>query len=462
MSSTTLFNDFNPVSSKQWKQKMQFDLNGIDYNNTLVWTSHEGIQVKPFYHLDDFKERPPIHNTKVTAFKVCELIYVEDTITGNNLAIEAINGGTESIKFVIPSKTIKVTELLKDIDLNAISIYFELHFISPEYLKPIFSIPSSAKIHLGIDIIGHLARTGNWFYNLNKDFLLIQEILSNKVSNTTSMLSVDMGLYQNAGANIIQQLAYAMAHTNEYFNFIENNTSTDFPSEITITYHVGIGSNYFFEIAKLKALRILFTTIANNYTTNYKCHIFTSPSKRNMSIYDYNNNMLRTTTESMSAILGGADTICNLPYNAVFKKQNAFGSRMARNQLLILKHESYFNTVDNPTDGSYYIENLTNQLAEKALTLFKDIEKQGGFLKQLKKHTIQRKIKESATKEQDLFNSKKEIILGANKYPNQDEKIKHELELFPFIKTHKRKTLIEPIIEKRLTENLEQKRLKNE
>ena len=172
--------------------------------------------------------------------------------------------------------------------------------------------------------------------------------------------------------------------------------------------------------------------------------------------------MLRTTSECMSAVLGGANTICNLAYDAVYHKTNEFGERIARNQLLILKHESYFNMVNNPTDGSYYIESITNQLSEKALELFKNIENNGGFLKQLKAGTIQRKIKESASIERRQFENGEEILLGTNKYPNPSDKMKHELEIYPFIKTNPRKTLIEPIIEQRLSEHLEQKRLKNE
>jgi methylmalonyl-CoA mutase len=164
----------------------------------------------------------------------------------------------------------------------------------------------------------------------------------------------------------------------------------------------------------------------------------------------------------MSAIIGGADTITNLPYDALYHKDNEFGDRIARNQLLILKNESYFDKVNNPADGTYYIETLTQQLAEKALILFKDIEANGGFLKQLNEGIIKRKIQESADKEQELFDSGKEVLLGTNKYPNKDDKMKHDLELFPFVKVNPRKTLITPIIEKRLAEKIEQDRLGKE
>jgi methylmalonyl-CoA mutase len=226
-----------------------------------------------------------------------------------------------------------------------------------------------------------------------------------------------------------------------------------------IVFEVNVGTNYFFEIAKLRAMRLLFNLVAKEYNHNLECHLLVSPTKRNKTIYDYNINMLRTTTECMSAIIGGANAIANLPYDSLYHKDNEFGDRIARNQLLILKNESYFDKVNNPADGSYYIETLTTQLAEKALVLFKDIEASGGFLKQLNEGIIKRKIQESADKEQELFDSGKEILLGTNKYPNKDDRMKQDLELFPFVKIKPRKTLITPIIEKRLAEKAEQERL---
>ena len=212
----------------------------------------------------------------------------------------------------------------------------------------------------------------------------------------------------------------------------------------------------------MRALRLLYAALASEYNFKPHCHILATPSKRNKTLYDYNVNMLRTTTEAMSAILGGANAVCNLPYDALYHKSNEFGERISRNQLLILKAESYFDAVTNPTVGSYYIEKLTEELAEKALTVFKEIEKSGGFLKQLKEGIIQKKIKESAQKEQSLFDSGTLVLVGTNKYQNKMDAMSEDLELFPFVKTKARKTIIEPIIEKRLSEKIEKERLENE
>src|SRR5690606_2844119 len=229
-----------------------------------------------------------------------------------------------------------------------------------------------------------------------------------------------------------------------------------------LTFQLATGPNYFFEIAKIRALRKLYATLAKEYNTIETCNIIATPSKRNKTLYDYNVNLLRSTTECMSAVLGGADTVCNLPYDALYHKSNEFGERISRNQLLILKHESYFETVGNPADGMYYVESLTDELAEKALQLFKEIENGGGFLQQLKEGIIQKKIKESAEKEQQLFDSGELKLLGTNYHPNKNDRMKHDLELFPFIKHNPVKTLIVPIIEKRLAEKVEQERLSNE
>jgi len=369
------------------------------------------------------------------------------------LAKDAIERGAEAIKFTIPSASVSLRALLKDIDDAKVRLYFELQFLDSDYLK---NLPHNNTFILS-DIVGNLARTGNWFKNLKDDHIHFET--SVRVSH---QLSVDVELYQNAGANMVQQLGYGMAHVSEYFNFLNDKISDKEKQQLLPIFKISVGTNYFFEIAKLRALRTLFRAVAEEFGFNTECHILAVPTKRNKSIYDYNVNMLRTSTECMSAVLGGADSINNLAYDAIYHKDNEFGQRIARNQLLILKNESYFDKVDNPVDGSYYIEKLTAELAEKALKLFKDVELNGGFLSQLKSATIQRKIKESAAKEQTQFDSGELTLLGANKHPNIDDKMKDELELYPFVKTNPVKTLIEPIIPKRLSENIEKEQLENE
>lgn len=453
MSKNNLFSDFDPVTSKQWKQQIQYELKGADYNETLVWESPEGIKVKPFYHIDEFEIKYPVEASTNT-FTILQNIYVHDVKKSNKRALETLSRGAESIRFTIENENTSIEELMQNLPLEKVTYYFYLSFLSIDFVTQLtnFASQNKAIFNVQLDPIGQLAKEGNWFENLDKDFEKLNAIASKA---TNPFLSCNANLYDNAGANMVQQIAYTIAHINEYFNRIP---STNQP----ITIEVSVGTNYFFEIAKLRALRLVFNTLAKEYNHHFDCHIVATPTKRNKTLYDYNVNMLRTTTECMSAILGGANAVANLPYDALYHKDNEFGDRISRNQLLVLKHESYFDKVNNPADGAYYIETITQQLAEKALDLFKDIERNGGFITQLIEGTIQRKITESAAKQQELFDSGKEVLLGTNKYPNKNDRMKDELELYPFVKQNPRKTLITPIIEKRLAEKLEQERLATE
>jgi methylmalonyl-CoA mutase len=453
VANNNLFSDFDAVSSKQWKQQIQYELKGADYNETLVWESPEGIKVKPFYHNDETAVNlDAIVPTK--PFAIVQNIFVHDVKKSNARALETLQRGAESVRFTLENDAVSIEELMRNLPTENVNYYFNLLFLSVEFSNKIseFASKNKANIFVQNDPIGQLVKDGNWFENLEKDFEKLNTIAS---KTAVPFLTISSGIYQNAGANIVQQLAYTLAQANEYFNRIPTINQP-------ITIEVAVGTNYFFEIAKLRALRLLFNSLASEFNHNFDCHIIATPTKRNKTLYDYNVNMLRTTTECMSAILGGADAVANLAYDAIYHKDNEFGDRISRNQLLVLKHESYFDKVNNPADGAYYIETLTEQLAEKALELFKDIEKNGGLISQLIDGTIQRKINESAQKEQELFDSGKEVLLGTNKYPNKNDQMKNDLELYPFVKQNARKTLITPIIEKRLAEKLEQERLNNE
>ena len=449
--SNHLFSEFDPVSSKAWKQQIQADLKGADYNDTLIWQSLEGIHVKPFYHKDDSNNISPIIG-QPPSWNVGQTVFIDNAPIVNKLIVDATNRGAEAL-ILQAEKEFDITAVFDAIPFSNTLFYIHLTFLDTTFVNKLHAFLSNKKYNVQylIDPIHHFASNGNWYQNVSNDLQSLQEIIQN-----TGHIHINTSLYQNAGATTVQQLAYALAHANEYlntFNVIHNAIPT---------FTIACGSNYFFEIAKIRALRKLYAALAKVHDLPQECHIIATPSKRNKTLYDYNVNMLRTTTECMSAILGGANTVCNMPYDALYHKSNEFGERISRNQLLILKEESYFNEVANPSDGSYYIENITQEIAEKALTLFKEIEAHGGFIAQLNEGTIQRKIKESATKEQGLFDDGSITLLGTNKHPNPNDFMKENLELYPFVKQHPRKTNIEPIIEKRLAEIVEQKRLDEE
>ncbi|MBE0423093.1 MAG: methylmalonyl-CoA mutase subunit beta [Lutibacter sp.] len=449
--SSFITQEFPPVSAAAWKQKIQVDLKGADYNETLLTKTNEGITIKPFYHADDF-EKLNIPLSKED-FKICQKIVVSDEIDANLKAIDATNKGADSVKFVA-KKPFDAALLFKNLLDKKIDFHFHFEFLSETFIDELAELLKNETVFYNIDIVGKLARTGNWHKSLNDDFKTLENLISKHPA--AFILSVDADIYQNAGANTVQQVAYALAVANEYL--------TQFGAQIAqkIQFNFAVGNNYFFEISKIRAFKYVYNLMLSQYDTNANALVFAEPSLRNKTIYDYNVNMLRTTTENMSAILGGANTISNCAYDAVFHDSNDFGDRIARNQLLILKEESYFKQAQHFATDSYYIESVTKQLAEKALAVFKEIEKGGGFLTQLKEGIIQRKIKENAQKEQAQFDAGELVLLGTNKYPNVQDKMKHDLQANPFVARNPQKTLIIPIIPTRLAEKLEQKRLKDE
>lgn len=447
--SNYLFDEFQGVTPAEWKQKIQVDLKGADYNDTLLWKTEESITVKPFYTKED---RTNIKvNTPKKGFTICQSINIEDEEKANAFAIDSLQRGASAIEFNA-KKEFDYNTLLKGIDTQKTTLYFSIDFLSSEFVKKLADFINSDSCFFNIDIIGHLASSGNWYSNLKNDHTQLEEIA--KVTQNT--ICVNASTYQNAGASIVQQLAYTLAHANEYLNHFGDSIANN------IHFNFSVGSNYFFEIAKLRTFRILWDSLLKEYNTEANAHIFAQPSLRNKTLYDYNVNMLRTTSECMSAILGGANTVANSSYDKVFHHSNEFGERISRNQLLILQQESELAEAQNIADGAYYIETITQQLAQKALEVFKLIEKGGGFLKQLKEGVIQRKIKETADKEQQLFDSGELVLLGTNKIQNEEDKMKNDLEVSPFLKIRNEKTLIQPIIQKRLAEKLEQERLENE
>ena len=443
-----LLTDFDPVSAKAWKQKIQVDLKGAEYNETLISKTLEGIHIKPFYHNDDGIATKEIPGTP-SGWNITQGVFIDDVKIANNIAIDALEKGAEAIVFTA-EKPFNIPSVFKDFPFSKATIYFDFSFLDIEFVKELslYLTKHKAEFYLNLDPVGKLSKEGNWFKSQKEDFKALQSL-----SKTGNTISVDTTNYQNAGANMVQQLAYALAHANEYLNHQTTNS---------ITFKIATGTHYFFEIAKIRALRILYASLAKEYNCSQTCHVIAQPSRRNKTVYDYNINMLRSTTEAMSSVLGGADAVCNMPYDVLYHKSNEFGERISRNQLLILKAESYFDVVSNPADGAYYIESVTQELASKALDLFKQIEDGGGFIKQLLQGDIQKKIKESASKQQALFDNGSITLLGTNKHPNPMDLMKENLELFPFLKSNPRKTLIQPIIAKRLAEAIEQQRLAHE
>ena len=448
-----LLNEFIKTDPKLWTKNILDDLKKLGYNEIPKYNSKENIIIEPFY-TDNTKS---IDSKYPNSWSIAQKIDVNNSLVANSKALELIKKGANSIHFNIQNSSISLDDLLNKIPIENTELFFKTKLCSNSFLKSLNKLAKDSKsFNISYDPIGLLAKSGNWECSMDDDL----NSLKNKINLLTSfknLIVVESGLYQNAGANIFEEIAFSLSHANEYLNFLNGDVADK------IAFNISIGANYFFEIAKLKALKLLWEAITNKYNNTVSSpHIIATPSKRNKTIYQYNNNILRTTTECMSAILGGANTISNITYDSIFKIKNEYSDKIALNQLLIIKHETHIDKVKNAADGSYYINSITNTIAEESLRIFKDIENNGGFISALEKNIIQKRIDKSHRIEQELFNNNKEKLLGINIFTDLDQKIKSEINKPIFTKSNTRNTKIKPISEIRLAEEIELSRIKNE
>ena len=388
-----LFTEFNPTSAAQWKEQLVKDLKGIDYN-TLVWKTNSGIDVQPFYTKENLSTNP----TPVFAkndWAICENVFVSDAKAANAQALNALQNGASGLVFHITQNT-DYSVLLKGVLLQHI---YSLFMVKPEFEKELTTFLSSIP-------------TGDTC------FVECDNALNGTIEfSNTSSICINTNLYQEAGSNTINELAFSIAHLNEYLNIASSSIKT-------VHLNVSVGGDFFMEIAKLRALRKLANFLLNQYEIKASVHIHAQTTLINKSTVDSYNNMLRSTTEAMSASIGGANSIVVLPFDVEFNAQNDFSSRMARNQQLILKDESYLNVVADMAAGSYYIETLTETLCEKAWEQFKVIESKGGLLACLKSNYIQEMISKDAETLIQQFKEGKLVLVGVNKFQNKNEEVK--------------------------------------
>ncbi|MEE0975032.1 MAG: methylmalonyl-CoA mutase family protein, partial [Muribaculaceae bacterium] len=239
------------------------------------------------------------------------------------------------------------------------------------------------------------------------------------------VISVDSAMLNNSGAYIFQELGYALAWGAEWLNLLTEAGLTVDQAAKRIKFNMGISSNYFMELAKFRAARMLWAQIVEQYKPECKCSCkmmtHATTSTFNLTVFDAHVNLLRTQTEAMSAALAGVDSITVTPFDATYKTPDAFSERIARNQQFLLKEESHLDKIVDPAGGSYYVETLTVSIAQEAWKLFLEVEEKGGFLACVNNGDVQKAVNASSEKRHGDMARRKEILLGTNQYPNFGE-----------------------------------------
>lgn len=418
-------NNFEQLSPKEWKLKVQAELAGLDYNEVLVTDTAEGIQVKPLYSSEDrnLEESQPIETTK--DWKI-----IGDFLNSEKQDSSYLYG------FNVKQDVAKNVQNLP----SYLDLFFECENPTELFSTVDFSTIKNLK-YVGLDPIGQLAKTGNWNSSNEEDFNFVKTVL--KENQFEKCIEVNASLYQNAGANHVQQIAFAIAHAVEY---VEN---FGIEAASKIYFKVAIGGNYFFEIAKLRALRKLWNLILDEYEIKNETFIYAETSLRNKSALDLHNNLIRSGLEISAAVQGKADAIRVLSYDEI-NSATEFSEELASKQQLLIQKEANFDKFLDPISGSYFVENVSENMIKNALDLFKKIEADGGFLKSLYEGSIQKMIQKSADKEQAAFDEGKIILIGVNKFRNPKDKIQAK----EMQKTNTR-TVISPIFTKRLAKKVE-------
>ncbi len=455
-----LFSDFSPVSTEQWMEKVIADLKGADYEKKLVWKTNEGFKVKPFYRMEDLEglkttdalpgEFPYLRGTKKdnNEWLVRQEIRVESPQEANAKALDILNKGIDSLSFHVKAKELSaeyIEALLKDICAECVELNFstcqghvvELAELLVAYFRKKDYDLSKLQGSIDYDFFNKMLTKGKE----KGDVLATAKALIEATAELPKyrVLNVSALSLNNAGAYIYQELGYALAWGNEYMNRL---TEAGLPAAVVakkIKFNFGISSNYFLEIAKFRAARMLWANIVAAYEPQCmrdcknkgekdecrcaaKMRIHAETSTFNLTLFDAYVNLLRTQTEAMSAAIAGVDSMTVVPFDKTYDAPNEFSERMARNQQLLLKEESHFDKVIDPAAGSYYIENLTVSIAKQAWDLFLAVEEEGGFYNAVKAGKVQAAVNESnKTRHADIA-KRKEVLLGTNQFPNFNEK----------------------------------------
>ena len=443
-----LFTEFPPVPTEKWEEVITADLKGADYERKLVWKTGEGFNVRPYYRAENLEgikflgsqagEFPYVRGTRAhNRWRVHQTVSVVCPKEANAEALKILNAGVDSLGFCIASEAFTAADLdtlLGEICIPAVQLTFcgqktadvaelvlakiEKEGIAKEDVRIAFCIDPLVK---GLSTKGDFCSP-----NGEKCFARIAELIrKTKEYKHIRVVTVSGQIFGNSGSTIVEELAFVLSAGHDYLVRLTDAGLTIEEAARKLRFSFSVSSNYFMEIAKFRAARMLWANIVKGYNPEKNCackmQIHAETSKWNQTVYDPYVNMLRGTTEAMSAAIGGVYSLEVTPFDASFENPTEFSKRIARNVELLLKHESHFDQVVDPAGGSYYIENLTQSIAAEAWKLFLEIEEKGGYTEAYKAGFIAERIKASAAAKDKNIATRRQILLGANQYPNFPE-----------------------------------------
>lgn len=439
-----LFTQFPPVSYDEWKAKVDADLKGVPFEKKLVWRTNEGFSVQPMYRREDIAglkttdtlpgEYPYVRGTRDNnEWLTRQDIIATDPAEANRIALDVLGKGVNSLGFTVKEPTVATVDaLLKDIKVSDVEINFnvcpgkafEFTAALAEWIKA-HGVEKEFHGSINYDPLKRAFRHGA---DIDAKAVAAEAMgIIDAVADVPGLrcLAVNSDVLSNAGCYIYQELGYALAWGAQWMSLLTENGVKPAVVADRIKFNMGVSSNYFMELAKFRAARMLWAQIANQYKPieekDCKMALHAITSRFNQTLYDAHVNLLRSQTEAMSAALAGVDSLTVTPFDAPYKQPDDFSERIARNQQLLLKEESHLDKVADPAGGSYYVETLTVSIAREAWKLFLEIEELGGFFAAVNAGEVQKAVNASAAKRHDDMARRKEILLGTNQFPNFNE-----------------------------------------
>src|SRR5699024_3463557 len=459
----TLFDRFPPISTEEWEQKIRQDLEGADYRQKLRWHTGEGIAPLPFYRQEDLKKisrhgpiRPNPKAENANDWEIRTPIFAGAISKASYIAEESVARGSEALQFHLSVRRTEgalggdieglpiqsqshFSELLDKVDLQQTPVHFDTRPTSPALLAMLWNEIQKQQLNsndiratLTYDPFVYLLQHGQYPKNkeeLKQDIADIADFTSQQLPQVRP-LSIDGGLYHHSGATIVQELGYALAAASEYLAILTDSGASPSDAAAMLTFTFAVGSAYFPEIAKLRAARLLWNNLLEAYGADPEAnpaYLHAQTSTWNKTLYDPYTNMLRTSTESMAAAIAGCDALTILPFDRHFRQQDTFTRRIARNQQLVLREQSFIDKVADPVAGSYYIDQLTDQIGKQAWTIFQNIEKEGGLFQAIEDGFVQEAIQESRNRRDHAVAERERTFVGTSRYTNPDDKMADEI-----------------------------------
>jgi methylmalonyl-CoA mutase len=425
MAANHLLPEFPPVSTQSWEELIVKDLKGGDYAKKLIWRTEDGLAVKPYYRAEDilgldYLDAPPGQfpfgrSTRSNGdWRIREEIDELDPEEANDAACKAVAAGAEEIAYrSIAFKNASDLGILLA-DLKEIPVHFQN--ADESLLRLLMEQHSPSRASTGWDPLRNLDFAAEVVATVPPQFV---------------PFTISAAEFEESGATTVQEAGFALAAAIDFLAEMQSRKLDVSRAALSITFSFAIGSNYFFQIAKLRAFRILWARAVESFGGTHesaKALIHARTSRWNETIYDPYLNILRGTTEAMSAAIGGADSISVAPFDECYKVPGEASRRLARNTQVLLKQEAMLPRVSDPGGGSYCLEVITDFIARQGWKTMQGIEEAGGYRKARAEGMISRALQQSLAAREKAVASRRRIFTGTSQHANLSEKALDRIE----------------------------------